>query len=50
MHQIDPESKSITPDEDSLYAFQKADAFCEKEAIRSKQRFDRTARCSKLLP
>ena len=23
---------------------------CEKEAIRSKQCFDRTARCSKLLP
>ena len=31
-------------------AFQKANAFCEKEAIRSKQWFDRTARCSKLLP
>ena len=31
-------------------AFQKANAFCEKEAIRSKQHFDRTARCSKLLP
>ena len=31
-------------------AFQKANAFCEKEAIRSKQCFDRTARCSKLLP
>ena len=30
--------------------FQKANAFCEKEAIRSKQHFDRTARCSKLLP
>ena len=27
------------------YAFQKANAFCEKEAIRSKQHFDRTARC-----
>ena len=31
-------------------AFQKANAFCEKEAVRSKQRFDRTAKCSKLLP
>ena len=31
-------------------AFQKANAFCKKEAIRSKQRFDRTAKCSKLLP
>ena len=31
-------------------AFQKANAFCEKEAVRSKQCFDRTARCSKLLP
>ena len=31
-------------------AFQKASAFCEKEAIRSKQLLDRTARCSKLLP
>ena len=31
-------------------AFQKANAFCEKEAVRSKQHFDRTARCSKLLP
>ena len=31
-------------------AFQKANAFCEKEAIRSKQHFDRTVRCSKLLP
>ena len=30
-------------------AFQKANAFCEKEAIRSKQHFDRTVRCSKLL-
>ena len=29
-------------------AFQKANAFCEKEALRLKQRFDRTA--SKLLP
>ena len=31
-------------------AFQKANAFCEKEALRSKQRFDRTARSSQLLP
>ena len=31
-------------------AFQKANAFCEKEAVRSKQHFNRTARCSKLLP
>ena len=31
-------------------AFQKANAFCEKEAVRSKQCFDRTAKCSKLLP
>ena len=31
-------------------AFQKSNAFCEKEAIRSKQHFDRTAKCSKLLP
>ena len=31
-------------------AFQKANAFCEKEAIRSKQCSDRTAKCSKLLP
>ena len=31
-------------------AFQKANAFCDKEAVRSKQCFDRTARCSKLLP
>ena len=30
--------------------FQKADAFCEKEAVRSKQCFDRMAKCSKLLP
>ena len=29
--------------------FQKANTFCEKEAIRSKQHFDRTFRCSKLL-
>ena len=31
-------------------AFQKANAFCEKEAVRSKQCFDRTAKCSRLLP
>ena len=31
-------------------AFQKANAYCEKEAVRSKQHFDRTAKCSKLLP
>ena len=31
-------------------AFQKANEFCAKEAIRSKQRFGRTAKCSKLLP
>ena len=31
-------------------AFQKANAFCEKEAVRSKQHFDRAAKCSKLLP
>ena len=30
--------------------FQKANAFCEKEAIISKQHFDRTVRYSKLLP
>ena len=29
---------------------QNANAFCEKEVLRSKQRFDRTARGSKLLP
>ena len=31
-------------------AFQKANAFCEKEALRSKQRFDRTVKSSRLLP
>ena len=31
-------------------AFQKANAFCEKEALRLKQRFDRMAKSSKLLP
>ena len=30
-------------------AFEKANAFCEKEAIRSKQRFNRTAKSFKLL-
>ena len=30
--------------------FNKANQFCAKEAIRSKQRFDKTARCSKLEP
>ena len=29
-------------------AFQKANAFCEKEALRSKQRFDKIAKSSKL--
>ena len=32
------------------HAFDKANDFCEKEALRSKRRFDKTARCSKLLP
>ena len=31
-------------------AFNKANQFCAKEAIRSKQRFDKTARSSKLEP
>ena len=31
-------------------ALQRANAFCEKEAVRSKQRFDQTAKYSKLLP
>ena len=31
-------------------AFQKANAFCTKEALRSKQRFDKMAKSSKLLP
>ena len=31
-------------------AFQKANAFCKREALKSKQRFDRTARSSKLIP
>ena len=30
-------------------AFQKANAFCERESVRSKQHFDKTVRCSKLL-
>ena len=32
------------------HAFRKANEFCNKEAIRSKKRFDKTAKCSKLLP
>ena len=32
------------------HAFNKANDFCKKEAIRTKQRFDKTARCSKLVP
>ena len=31
-------------------AFKRANEFCAKEAVRSKQRFDKTARSSKLLP
>ena len=31
-------------------AFQKANDFCVKEAVQPKQRFDRTAKGSKLLP
>ena len=31
-------------------AFKKSNEFCAKEAVRSKQRFDQTARCSKLVP
>ena len=31
-------------------AFNKANQFCTKETIRSKQRFDKTARCSRLEP
>ena len=31
-------------------AFWKANAFCEKAALKSKQRFERTTRSSKLLP
>ena len=32
------------------HAFSKANEFCEKEASRTKERFDKTARCSRLLP
>ena len=32
------------------HAFDKANEFCEKEAFRTKERFDKTAKCSKLLP
>ena len=32
------------------HAFNKANNFCEREAIRSKQRFDKTAKCAKLMP
>ena len=32
------------------HAFQKANEFCNKEALRSKKRFDKTAKCPKLLP
>ena len=32
------------------HAFNKANEFCEKEAFRTKERFDKTAKCSKLLP
>ena len=32
------------------HAFNKANEFCEKEASRTKERFDKTAKCSKLLP
>ena len=28
----------------------KPNEFCAKEAVRSKQRFDKTAKCSKLVP
>ena len=31
-------------------AFRRANAFCEREAVRTKQCFDWTAKCSKLLP
>ena len=31
-------------------AFNKANEFCAKESMRSKQRFDKTAKCSKLVP
>ena len=32
------------------HAFNKANDFCEREAVRTKQRFDKTAKCSKLMP
>ena len=32
------------------HAFNKANEFCGKEAVRTKQRFDKTVKCSKLLP
>ena len=32
------------------HAFNKANDFCEREAVRAKQRFDKTAKCSKLMP
>ena len=32
------------------HAFNKANEFCEKEAFKTKERFDKTAKCSKLLP
>ena len=32
------------------HAFQKANEFCNKEALRSKKRSNKTAKCSKLLP
>ena len=32
------------------HAFNKANDFCEREAVRTKQRFDKTAKCSKLIP
>ena len=34
----------------SEHAFNKANEFCEKEASRTKERFDKTAKCSKWLP
>ena len=32
------------------HAFNKANDFCEREAVRTKQRFDKIAKCSKLIP
>ena len=32
------------------HAFNKANDFCKKETIRTKQRFDKMAKCSKLIP